>query len=61
MKLSGSFIVSFDFSSDKEGAVIVGRQKKGKGIEIVNAFHGQDARELLDKLTTKEKKDENKN
>lgn len=50
-EIAGSFIVSYSFS-DNTGVLIVGKQTKGK-VDIVNAFQGEEAMELLNKLTTK--------
>lgn len=54
MKLTTSFIVSFDFSDKDHGVCIVGRQIEGK-MNIINAFQDEEAREIFDKLTTKER------
>ena len=52
MKSSGSVIVSWDFSNGKDvGVLIVGEQKNGK-VNIINAFQGQEAKDLYKKLTT---------
>lgn len=51
---SGAFIVSWDFSHDEDKAVlIVGKQVKAGNVEIVNAFQGDEAKEIYKKLTTK--------
>ena len=54
MRLTTSFIVSFDFSGEEDHAIcIVGKQEKGK-VNIINAFQDKDAKEIFDKLTTKD-------
>ncbi len=56
LHINESFIVSVDFSKEDTGVLIVGKQKKGK-VDIVNAFQGEEAWDLFNKLTTiKEKK-----
>ena len=50
--LEGSLIVGYSFSEKDIGTIVVGRQEKGN-IDIINVFHGEDARALLDILTTK--------
>lgn len=50
MNSTGSVIVSWDFSNGKDtGVLIVGKQEKGK-IEIINAYQGEDAEALYQKL-----------
>lgn len=52
MNSSGSVIVSWDFSNGKDvGVLIVGRQNNGQ-IEVINAFQGEEAKNLYLKLTT---------
>jgi len=36
--------------------LIVGRKKEGEAVDIVNAFQGQEARDLYAKLITQKKK-----
>lgn len=48
----GAYIVSWDFSEGNDsGVLIVGRQYEG-ALTIVNAFQGQDAYEIYEKLST---------
>lgn len=54
----GSVIVSWDFSNGKDKSVlIVGEQQNGV-VNIVNAFQGEDAEKIYNKLTTKKLKGE---
>lgn len=56
--LEDALIVSVSFHPGADtGVLIVGRQKKGEGMKIINAFQGEEARELYDKLTTQKKKE----
>ena len=56
---TGSLIIGVDFSRGKDvGVLIVGEQKKGK-VEIVNAFQGDEAWDLYQKLITKKEKKQN--
>lgn len=50
MKSTDSVIVSWDFSHGKDvGVLIVGKQEKGK-VEIINAYQGEEAEALYQKL-----------
>lgn len=50
MNMSGSVIVSWDFSHGEDiGVLIVGEQKNGK-INVINAYQGKEALELYKKL-----------
>lgn len=54
----GSVIVSWDFSNGKDQSIlIVGKQQNGV-VNIVNAFQGEDAVKIHEKLTTKKLKGE---
>ena len=47
-----SLIISLSFSPNKKDAVlIVGKKEKGKNVEIVNAFEGDNALALYELLT----------
>ena len=46
-------LVSVCLNSDDTGVLIVGRQNRKGGIDIVNAFQGEEAMELYTKLMTK--------
>lgn len=52
--INESVIVSVDFNEKDKGVLIVGRQKKGV-VNIINAFEGEEAYELYQKLITKKK------
>jgi hypothetical protein len=52
----GSFIVAWDFTNEASGVLLVG-QRNGKVTDVVNAFQGQDARDIY-KLLSGEGKDE---
>lgn len=51
---SGALIVSWDFShsSDKH-ILLVGRKTPKVDVEVINAFQGQDAHDIYEKLTQK--------
>lgn len=54
MRVTDSILVSVDF--DMQGGadtavLIVGKKKKGESIDILNAFQGDEAMELWNKLT----------
>lgn len=48
-----TFLVSFDYAHGDIPVLIVGCRGKEKEIDIVNAFQGDEARELYKKLTDK--------
>ena len=54
--LSDTLLVSISFSDKDTGVLVVGRKRKNKSIEIVNAFQGEDALELYKKLVTRKEK-----
>lgn len=49
-----TFLVSFDYRHGDIPVLIVGRRGKEKEMDIVNAFQGDEAKELYQKLTKKE-------
>lgn len=51
-----SLIISIDTSNSKDNTVlIVGRKAVGQRVEIVNAFQGEEALDLYNRLTTVKK------
>ena len=54
--LSDTLLVSISFSEKDTGVLVVGRQRKNRSIDIVNAFQGDEALELYKKLVTKKEK-----
>ena len=50
MKSVDSIIVSFD---SENTVILVGRKVQKKDVEVINAFQGEEARELYRKLTEK--------
>ena len=58
-KVNECLLVSVEFTQgENAGVLIVGRQKNGK-VDIVNAFHGQEAIDIYKKLITVNKKEVN--
>lgn len=56
MKSSGAVIVSWDFSHDRDKHVLlVGKQENGL-VEVINAFQGEEAHAIYDRLVTVKKK-----
>lgn len=52
-KINDAIIVSIDYNeSENNGVLLVGRRRRGGGIDIVNAFSGNEALELYKKLVT---------
>lgn len=54
--VSDTFLVSFDYTNGDIPVLIVGRRGKELEIDIVNAFKGDEAKELYQRLTEKEEK-----
>jgi hypothetical protein len=53
MQPYGAVIVSWDFSHGKDKTIVlVGKQNNGK-VDVINAFQGQDAIDIYNKLTGK--------
>ena len=54
--LSDTLLFSISFSDKDTGVLVVGRKRKNQSIEIVNAFQGDEALELYNKLVTQKEK-----
>ena len=54
--LSDTLLVSISFSDKDTGVLIVGRKRKNQSIDIINAFQGDEALELYNKLVTQKEK-----
>lgn len=56
--MTDSLIIGFDFTDGEDTTILIVGKHKNSKMEIVNAFQGQEASELYEKLTTvkKEKK-----
>lgn len=55
---NGSYIVAWDFSNGEDNDVlIIGSQHRG-AMDIVNAFQGQEARDIYERLSTRKKVEE---
>ena len=52
-KTNGSLLIGFDFTH--EGVLIVGQKKAGQNVEIINAFDGDEAKDLYQRLITRKK------
>ena len=53
---NGAFIVSWDFTNGKDKSILlVGKKRLGHAVEIVNAFQGEEAEEIYEKLATVKK------
>lgn len=55
MDKTSSLIIGYDFSHEDTGVLIVGQKKQGQTVEVINAFEGDEARELYQKLITRKK------
>lgn len=55
-KTNGALIVSWDFSHDRDKHILlVGCKTPLADVEIINAFQGEEAHDIFEKLTTKKK------
>lgn len=52
--MTDSILVAFDDSG--KGVLIVGKKRLNESAEIINAFEGDEAKELWKKLTVKKEK-----
>ena len=53
-----SVIVGYDYNEPTDNAVlIVGKRLPDMSVDIINAFHGDEAKELWAKLTNNKEKD----
>ena len=57
----GSVIVSYDNQSNDIPILIVGKKRLNQSVEIINAFQGDEAIELYNRLTTVKKSEGNSN
>lgn len=49
-----TILIGVDFANnDYTGVLIVGRKRTNQSVEIINAFQGEEAKELYKRLTTK--------
>lgn len=51
-KTNGCFLVSWDFSNGRSDGVVIVGERVNKIINIINAFRGQQARDIYEKLST---------
>lgn len=51
--MTDAVVVSYDNDSGNIPILIVGRKSRGKAIEIINAFEGEEATTLYNKLTSR--------
>ena len=53
MQTTDSLIIGYDVTTNPDGdnTVLIVGKKKGKTVEIINAFHGEEAIDIWKKLT----------
>lgn len=56
MHINDCILVSVDFSDNDKGILIVGRKRPNESAEIINAFEGEEAMWLYEKLVTKKER-----
>ena len=61
LKMIGSVIVSYDNQSNDIPILIVGKKRLNQSVEIINAFQGDEAIELYNRLTTVKKSEGDSN
>lgn len=55
-RITDAVVVSWDFSHDRDKHILlVGRKTSGVDIKVINAFQGEEAHAIYEKLTTKKK------
>ena len=59
--MTDAVVVSYDNGSGDIPILIVGRKSRGKAIEIINAFEGEEAITLYNKLTSRKENVNNGN
>lgn len=48
-----SLLIGFDFSKGEDvGVLVVGKKRMNQSVEIINAFQGEEAKEIYKLLTT---------
>ena len=57
MHSTETLLVGFDISEKDECVLIVGKKDPKKPMKIINAFRGEEAKDLYKKLTEVKKKD----
>lgn len=61
-RLSDTILVSFDRETPTSDPIlIVGRKRMNESVDIINAFEGQEAIDIYEKLTTVNKKEGTEN
>lgn len=53
----GSVIVSWDFRHGKDKSILLVGLQKNRKVEVINAFQGEEAEEIYEKLTTKKEEE----
>ena len=56
--INDTILVSVDFTQGDVGVLIVGRKWPNESVDIINAFQGEEALDLYNKLITPVKKEE---
>lgn len=55
--MADSILVAYDNAAGDNPVLIVGKKRPNQSVEIINAFQGDEAKELWDKLTVKKEKE----
>ena len=50
-RVSGSLVLSWSFETDSNGVLLVGVKRPGQSTEIMNAFTGDRAKEIVESLS----------
>lgn len=52
-KFTDSILVGYDQSKNDNTVLIVGRKRPNQSVDIINAFQGDEAKDLYERLITK--------
>ena len=55
--MAETLLVGFDISENDKCVLIVGKKRPNESVEIINAFQGEEAKDLYKKLTEVKKAD----
>lgn len=57
MSFTESLLIGFDISENDHCVLVVGKKRLNESVEIINAFQGEEAKDLYKKLTEVKKAD----
>ena len=51
--ITDSILIGYDQSENDNTVLVVGRKRPNQSVDIINAFQGEEAKELYERLITK--------